>query len=246
MWSADLTLWDSKRLQTTITMGFNPEATEGFDSRFDMPMAPTPPSGGPIMAFTRPEWDLASGAYFSRDVMPPSDKEMIWNAVISVDNPGTANLIWDSSNWPKTADFQVYLPTENRVVVMSMRAQSSVQFEIGAEPLPIVIRTPSLATGVDDIPGLAYKVSVYPNPFNPMTTVNFDLPRGGEVEIRLYSVRGELINVLAGEHYVAGSHKVVWQGNDRSGRSVPSGSYFAKLFVDGQAMGSVTKMSLVR
>ena len=246
VWSADLTLWDSKRLQTTITMGINPEATAGFDPRFDMPMPPLPPNGGALFAFTRPEWGLASGAYFSRDVMPTGDAELTWHAVLRPANPGPANLIWDSTSWPKNADFQIYLPTENRVVVMSMRAQSSLRLELGDEPLPIVIRTPNLFTGVDDLPGQAYRVGVHPNPFNPMTTVSFDLPRAGAAEIRIYSVRGELVGVLGGEQFPAGRNEVVWQGRDRGGRLVPSGSYFARLVVDGQAVGSVTKMSLVR
>jgi len=245
-WLTRLTLWDADRRQTSITIGINAEATEGFDSRFDMPLPPAPPSGGPLLAFSRPEWNLASGAYFSRDVMPPSDEEMIWNAVIGVTRPGPANLVWDSSNWPRNVDFQLYLPTENRVIVMSMRNQSRVHLDLGDKPLPIVIRTPNMFSAVGDTPVLTYRVGVYPNPFNPMTTVSFDLPRAGTAEIRLYSVRGELINVLGGEHYAVGSHEVVWQGKDHAGRNVPSGSYFAKLYVDGQAMGPVTKMSLVR
>jgi hypothetical protein len=245
-WSIDLVLWDSKRNQTSVTLGINPDATEGFDPQYDMALPPSPPGGGPILAFTRPEWDLASGAHFSRDVMPQGDHDLTWNAIVKVTKPGTAKLIWDSSKWPDNADFQIYLPSENRVLVMSMRAESSVDLDLGTAALPIVIRTPNFASGVDDTPGLAYRVGVHPNPFNPMTTVSFDLPKSGKAEIRLYSVRGELVSILGGEHFAAGSHQVIWQGKDQSGRNAPSGSYFAKLYVDGKAQGSTTKMSLVR
>jgi len=245
-WSTELVLWDSKRQQTSITMGINPDATEGFDPQYDMALPPAPPGGGPLLAFTRPEWNLASGANFSRDVMPQGDEALSWNAVVKVTDPGTAKLLWDNSKWPDNIDYQIYLPSENRVIVMSMKEESSVDLDLGTSALAIVIRTPSMVSGVDNIPGLTFRVGVYPNPFNPMTTVDFDLPRSGKAEIRVYSIRGELVSILGGEHFAAGSHELIWQGKDQSGRNVPSGSYFAKLYVDGKAEGATTKMSLVR
>jgi flagellar hook assembly protein FlgD len=89
-------------------------------------------------------------------------------------------------------------------------------------------------------------MSVQPNPFNPQTTISFDLPTAGRAEVRIYSVRGELVTVLGGEARTAGSYREVWNGADRQGRDAPSGSYFARLYVDGQVRGEVTKMSLLR
>jgi hypothetical protein len=245
-WETTLTLVDSDRQRKSIVMGVHPEATKDFDPPFDMPMPPSSPNGGTRFAFARPEWDLMAGDYFIRDIQPESQDPLTWNAVITTTSPGKVVLSWDGSDWPEGMDYQIYLPEENRVVVMSMREQINVHFETEGGSFPIVIRTPNMISGVEDMPGMNYEVGVHPNPFNPMTTIHFDLPQPAVAEIRIFSVRGELYSVLGGEHYQAGRQEVIWNGRDRHGRNAASGSYFARLYVDGRAIGSVTKMSLVR
>ncbi len=245
-WETTLTMVDSDRNRKSIVLGVHPEATMGFDPAFDMPQPPSSPNGGSRLAFARPEWDLAAGDYFTRDVMPETEAPLTWNVVISTTNPGKVVLSWDGSDWPEGMDYQIYLPGENRVAVMSMREQHNVHLETDGGNLPVVIRTPNMVTGVEDLPGMNYEVGVHPNPVNPRTTIHFDLPRPGNAEIRIYSVRGELLKILGGENYLPGRQEVIWNGRDRQGRNAPSGSYFARLYVDGTAMGSVTKMSLIR
>ena len=237
---------DADQKQKSIVLGVNPEATSGFDPRFDMPQPPLSPNGGSRLAFVNPEWDLVAGDYFSRDIRQVSGEPLAWNAVISTITPGSVVLSWDSTTWPEDVDFQIYLPEDNRVVVMSMRDADNLHLEVGNRPVPIVIRTPNMVTGVEDMPGMNFAVGVHPNPFNPMTTIHFDLPRAANAEIRIFSVRGELLDILGGQQYQAGRQEVIWQGRDRHGRNAPSGSYFARLYVDGRAIGTVTKMSLVR
>jgi hypothetical protein len=245
-WETDLIMEDGDEKQKSIVMGVNPEATTGFDPQFDMPQPPLSPNGGSRLAFNNPEWDLAAGNYFSRDIRLDNGDPLAWNAVISTMTPGEVVLRWDATTWPEDVDFQIYLPEDNRVVVMSMKGTDNLHLEIGNHPVPIVIRTPDMVTAVEDMPGMNFDVGVHPNPFNPTTTIHFDLPRPAVAEIRIYSVRGELLGVLGSESYPAGRQEVVWNGRDRSGRNVPSGSYFARLYVDGQAIGTVSKMSLVR
>jgi len=226
-WETTLTLVDSDRQRKSIVM-------------------PSSPNGGTRFAFARPEWDLMAGDYFIRDIQPESQDPLTWNAVITTTGPGKVVLSWDGSDWPEGMDYQIYLPEENRVIVMSMREQINVHLETEGGSFPIVIRTPNMISGVEDMPGMNYEVGVHPNPFNPMTTIHFDLPRPAVAEIRIFSVRGELYSVLGGEHFQAGRQEVIWNGRDRHGRNAASGSYFARLYVDGRAIGTVTKMSLVR
>jgi flagellar hook assembly protein FlgD len=72
-----------------------------------------------------------------------------------------------------------------------------------------------------------------PNPFNPVTIVAFELPRGGTVEVGVYDVSGRLVKVLADGEYPDGEHKVLWNGRDTDGREVASGVYFCKMKTDG-------------
>ncbi len=68
-----------------------------------------------------------------------------------------------------------------------------------------------------------------PNPFNPSTKLRFDIAQSGRVELSIYSLRGELVKRLVSQVFDSGSHEVVWEGRDDSGRHVSSGVYFARM-----------------
>jgi len=70
----------------------------------------------------------------------------------------------------------------------------------------------------------------YPNPFNPGTTIEFDLPApGGRVNLAVYDVRGRLVRMLIDQVIGTGRHQVRWDGTDDHGEAVPSGIYFYRL-----------------
>jgi parallel beta-helix repeat protein len=70
----------------------------------------------------------------------------------------------------------------------------------------------------------------FPNPFNPTTTLRYQVPPpGGQVSIMIYNVRGQLVSTLVDSHVPAGFHSVKWNGvNDRGG-PVASGVYFVQM-----------------
>jgi len=68
-----------------------------------------------------------------------------------------------------------------------------------------------------------------PNPFNPSTTIQFELPRAGMVTIEITNVLGQEIATLAERRYTAGSWSIVWDGKDNYGKPVPSGIYLCRL-----------------
>ena len=65
----------------------------------------------------------------------------------------------------------------------------------------------------------------HPNPFNPQTTIMFSLDQPQRAEVSVYDLTGRLLGVLADRSYDAGSHSVIWNGEDALGRAVPSGTY---------------------
>jgi hypothetical protein len=99
-----------------------------------------------------------------------------------------------------------------------------------------------------DVPGAQVtQLRLYPNqpnPFNPMTTIRFDLPAAGQVRLAIYDLAGRLVRVLVEGEIPAGSHEAVWDGRDSTGRSAPSGSYLARLVAGGKVEG--VRLSLVR
>jgi hypothetical protein len=69
----------------------------------------------------------------------------------------------------------------------------------------------------------------YPNPFNPSTQITFDLNGNAEIELAVYSIRGERIAVLAAGRYSAGRYQLTWDGRDQAGQAMPSGVYIYRL-----------------
>lgn len=71
----------------------------------------------------------------------------------------------------------------------------------------------------------------YPNPFNPVTTISYTLPKTAPVELAIYDIHGQLVETLVKSSQVSGSYSVQWQATE-----VPSGVYFYRLtagnFVD--------------
>ena len=69
----------------------------------------------------------------------------------------------------------------------------------------------------------------FPNPFNPETTVRFDLPEAGAVTIQVTDISGRQVRQLLAGEMPAGSHRLVWNGQNDAGRPAESGVYFITL-----------------
>jgi flagellar hook assembly protein FlgD len=90
---------------------------------------------------------------------------------------------------------------------------------------------PATSTGVGDgptplIPAAFSLHQNLPNPFNPRTSIQFDLSQpASRVSLRIYDLSGRLVATLAQGDLPAGRHSVIWAGDDDRGRSVASGIY---------------------
>ncbi len=69
----------------------------------------------------------------------------------------------------------------------------------------------------------------YPNPFNPETTIPFELSRATRVTVGIYNILGQRLTTLVDEQLSAGSYTVQWDGKSDSNRSAASGVYFYRL-----------------
>ncbi len=94
-------------------------------------------------------------------------------------------------------------------------------------PIAITIYASSLSVeGVTGVPQTFALHPAYPNPFNPSTTIRFDLPVATDMQLAVYDLLGREVTRLVNGHLEAGYHQQVWNGRDRDGREVPSGIYF--------------------
>ncbi|MDD5719992.1 MAG: hypothetical protein PHQ53_09945 [Candidatus Krumholzibacteria bacterium] len=93
-------------------------------------------------------------------------------------------------------------------------------------------------------PSPARIVRVYPNPFNPLTAITFDLMRTSRVRVDGYALTGRRITTLAAESLPPGRHTRTWDGLDAQGREVASGSYLLRLVTEERITSA--KATLVR
>jgi hypothetical protein len=75
----------------------------------------------------------------------------------------------------------------------------------------------------------AYLHNNYPNPFNPTTTIKFDLKISDKFVLEIFNVKGQKVATLVDEYLPTGTHEVVWNGKDDSNTPIASGVYFSRL-----------------
>jgi enterochelin esterase family protein len=73
--------------------------------------------------------------------------------------------------------------------------------------------------------------SAYPNPFNPTTTIQYELTKSGRVNLILFTLEGKVVETLVEENESAGLHSVRWDAS-----RLPSGIYFCRLEAWGRTM----------
>jgi hypothetical protein len=84
-----------------------------------------------------------------------------------------------------------------------------------------------------------------PNPFNPVTTIGYDVPAGGgRVTIEIFDVSGRLVRTLVDGSVGAGVRSAVWDGRDAEGAEVGSGVYFCRMTAPG--LEQTVKMTLLK
>jgi hypothetical protein len=106
------------------------------------------------------------------------------------------------------------------------------------------------STSVDDGSGVSTGPSGYvlhpnyPNPFNPSTTIRFELPKAGRVRLSIYNLMGQEIALPVDERLTEGSHELCWNGLDARQLPVPSGVYLYRL--DASPYSGTGKLLLLK
>jgi hypothetical protein len=96
---------------------------------------------------------------------------------------------------------------------------------------PFIIVEADPTDAPDGLPRAYRLLANVPNPFNPTTTIHYELPVAGHVKLDVHDVRGRLVRTLVDGPVEAGRRAVVWEGRDSDGRRVASGVYFYRLRV---------------
>jgi polyhydroxybutyrate depolymerase len=118
---------------------------------------------------------------------------------------------------------------------------SSHGTEVWTDTFSVMVLPPS--TGIQTLDASVPKqfalYSNYPNPFNPSTTIRFDLPESGEVSLKVFTLLGEEVETLLNRKLSAGKHHVIWYAENQ-----PSGVYLFRLEAGGFVQ--IRKMILMK
>jgi len=150
----------------------------------------------------------------------------------------TANMNPGSQGNGNCAAFRYINPTANGIFVMLGFPLYFMQAEGVRGFLQQII--PELLSGVANPDGLPapspIRLVVYPNPFNPSTTISFSLPHNSEVELSIYNLKGQKVRQLFTESKAAGNHELIFDGKDSWGNPLSSGIYILRMSCAGEVL----------
>ena len=97
---------------------------------------------------------------------------------------------------------------------------------------------------IENIPGKFALHYNYPNPFNPVTTIRYDLPLGTDVHLVVFDILGREVRTLVKEKQESGFKSVKWNGKNDMGQTVSAGMYFYR--IQAGSFSKVQKMVLLK
>ena len=123
---------------------------------------------------------------------------------------------------------------------------SEVAFDL--ETLDEIINSNTVIVSIDDEPAnIPDKLTLhpaYPNPFNPSTTISFDLNARSSLNLKIFDQLGREVITLYSGTLERGNHSYTWNGRDNNGKKVSSGIYFSQLQVG--ELHRVRKVTLLK
>jgi flagellar hook assembly protein FlgD len=88
------------------------------------------------------------------------------------------------------------------------------------------------------------EAQIFPNPFNPETTVHYSLESPEHVKVRVYNIQGQLIRTLTDDYRPAGNHTVRWDGRLDNGGYAAAGIYIYR--IDAGKQNLTGRMALMK
>jgi hypothetical protein len=234
-------------------LGTSNEATDGYDVWYEVLAPPASPDGNYLRAiFEHPEWALAIGSDFSRDVRSAFDLKNEYPQVkewrLMIESSDTGRIIVDF------LDIKKYLPKGYTAVALYNGISQNLlethwfTFDYSA-PLEVVVRIANPTATITSEPGTSALepfpqkfslLGISPNPFNPITTIKVALPLSSELNVKVYDLNGRLVSVLAEGYYPSG-----YLNFNFNGKNLSSGIYFVNVIIPDK-LQEIRKIALIK
>lgn len=196
----------------------------------------------PISAVLKAEINLSGGQYRELTLVGHRAYQAGTGRILDLsdsNNPHTVgNFVHQGGGYEMA---RVIANSEYIVTAADFRAASGTAYFQGAPGA-----TGEVSAIADETPlrtiGLA--VTAAPNPFNPRVGIRFELAKPALTTVEIFDLRGHLVAHLGTNSRESGAHVLTWDGVDRQGRSLPSGTYLARVRTAYEAQ--TVKMVLAR
>ena len=230
-------------------IGVHSRGVDGWDPQ-DISEPPPIGEGAVSLSFLHEDWPLFPGSY-AGDIRAKGQEGYTWSFVIESDQPVGLPTSVEVAGFERLPSgiHAVLIDTETSVEI-DLQHQRTLTFSSDKRH---VRRTFTLIAGSAPyikstretlIPATISLQQNTPNPFNPSTSIAFELPQSSHVKLVVYNLLGQEVRGLVNEIRAAGRHTIRWNGDNTTGRSVASGIYFYQLQVD--AFVQTRKMILLR
>jgi hypothetical protein len=121
----------------------------------------------------------------------------------------------------------------------------SAKFSPGVIYIPYYLSDPWLKRHIIEDAPFTYSIdSNYPNPFNPQTTISFNLIEPAQTRVLIYNVLGQKIKTLVNEYLSSGQYSYIWDGRTDLGIEAASGVYLYR--IESGSFAQTKKMTLMR
>jgi hypothetical protein len=219
-----------------------------FD-RFDRP---EPPVIGEYVSvyFPHPEWNKVSKNYCI-DARPVLNEGEIWQFEVKTNINDKVNLSFKNIDSVPN-EYEVWLVDEQLKVSHNLRETNS--YEIGASQnytnkLILAVGNSAFINEKFNeynlIPSTYELFQNFPNPFNPVTTIRYGLPKDTKVSLKVFNLLGqEVASLMNNVEKNAGYHTIIWDGRNLQGKTVASGMYIYTL--KSNKFSDVKKMIFVK
>ncbi len=234
-WSAKI-IAEANNDKDHIIIGISDYATDNLEPTLDLPKAPNKPYDG-IDIYTNypstPDLLLPNG---HQDIKTWIGDEEVkeWDFIVDARTLETITLSFVSEDFPVGA---LYSALEFNGNIYYFDLEHDYEFtpeEIGQHQFKLMVAQNPLDNANGDASPITSYFNVYPNPFNPETTIAFDVKQAGKVELAVYNLKGQKVKTLCNEMLTAGRKSYVWNGKNSDNRQTASGIYFMKLKAEGQ------------
>ena len=191
----------------------------------------------------KPFWTMATGnpgtIYTLNDVNYLGNENYSWRLYYLDDMTGEENAIGDHGVIFTAYKLNNEIQSKNNVFLLPANFPVDSARILFANYNAPTVRSihyqmqTSVATEEDGTLPKNFKLHpTYPNPFNALTTISFDLPSRENVRLDIFNIQGSYVTTLTDKKFAAGFHQLQWDGRNSSGALAGSGVYFIKIKTD--------------